>query len=171
LMPQAQPLAVANQATLSTPDSHIEQFGSVYAVPEQDVADIPEHPDEQLEQYPLEHFEAESVQPVASIPEQPVEQFEPVYAVSKQVVPIIPERPIEQYGPLSMPALLKSQRMKASRLVPMRSNGQIHVPEQDIPTSPVSWRCPNCKIPFKLNGDTCYCRRCGLARPLDALLG
>jgi branched-chain amino acid transport system permease protein len=111
------------------------------------------------------------VQAVLRTPERPIELFEPVSALPKQVVPSIPERPIDQFELLYMPGSLKPQRMKASRLVPIRNNDPVHVPEQSVPPSPVSWRCPRCRVPFLLNGDICYCRRCGLARSLSSLTG
>ncbi len=160
-IPQAQMATVTNhqltsptpiapvQAVLSTPEHLIEQFESV--LPEQVVPPISEYSPEK----PAERHS---------------EQFEPVYTSSEQVVPSIPERPIELFDLLSMPASLKPQRMKASRLVPMHDNGDpMHVPEQSVPPSPISWRCPNCRVPFLLNGDTCYCRRCGLTRSLSSL--
>ncbi len=153
-------------------DHPIEQLEPVSALPEQVVPPISE--------YPTEQFEAVSVLPEQVVPpiseypteqlvERPVEQFEPVSTHSEQLVPSIPERPIELFDLLSMPASLKAQRMRASRLIPMRGDDPVRVPEESVPTSPISWRCPNCKVPFLLNGDTCYCRRCGLTRSLSSL--
>ncbi len=109
---------------------------------------------------------------VLAIPDRPIEQFEPLYLPpDQQLVSPIPQRPVERFEPLYTPTVsgpLKSHRMKASRLVPMRGNDPVYVPERSVPP-PISWRCPNCKIPFLLTGDTCYCRRCGLKRELGSL--
>lgn len=158
------------------------QLEPASVLPEQDVPHISEHPTGQLAECPTELFG-----PVSALPEQvvphisehpteqlaghPIEQFEPVYTRSEQVVPNIPERPLELFELLSMPGLLKQQRMRASRLVPIQNNDPVRVPEQSVPPSPVSWRCPRCKVPFLLNGDICYCRRCGLTRSLSSLSG
>jgi branched-chain amino acid transport system permease protein len=158
-VPQTQVPIVTNQQNTSP----------IPVSPTQAVLSIPERPVEQLElvstplipsipEYRVEQFE-----------EQRGEQFEPVFALTKQVVPSIPERPIEQFELLYLPGGLKPQRMRASRLVPIRGNDPVPVPEQSAPPSPISWRCPNCKVPFLLNGDTCYCRRCGLTRSLSSL--
>jgi branched-chain amino acid transport system permease protein len=177
------PIPVASiQAVLSTPECPIEQFEPLSTLPEQVVPSIPEHSTEQFTERPIEQLEPLSALPEQVVPhisehpteqlvERPVEQFEPVYTRSEPVVPSIPERPIEQFELLYMPGSLKPQRMRASRLVPMRSNDPVHVPEQSIPPSPVSWRCPKCRVPFLLNGDICYCRRCGLTRSLSSLTG
>lgn len=161
----------------------IGQLEPVSALPEQVVPHISERPTEQLVERSIEQFEpvytlSEQVVPTI-IPEHLNDQFEeyrseqrePVHTFPKQVVPSIPERPIDQFELLSMPASLKPQRMRASRLVPMRNNDPVHVPEQSVPPSPVSWRCPRCKVPFLLTGDICYCRRCGLTRSLSSLTG
>lgn len=168
--------------TPSIPECPIEQLEPVSALSEQVVPHISEHPTEQLAERPVEQLEPVSASPEQVVPhisEYPTEQLversdeqrEPVYTFPKQVVPSIPERPIDQFELLSMPASLKQQRMRASRLVPIRNNDPVHVPEQSVPPSPVSWRCPRCRVPFLLNGDVCYCRRCGLTRSLSSLSG
>jgi branched-chain amino acid transport system permease protein len=179
-IPQAQVPIITNQQAISPipvppvqsgpsiSECPIEQSEPVYTWP---VPGIPERPIEQLE--PVSTLPKQ----VASVSEHPTEQLaahsgkqlEPVAILPKQIVPSIPERPIEQLEPLYTPGALKSQRMRASRLVPIQGNNSVYAPEQSVPPPPVSWRCPNCKVPFLLNGDTCYCRRCGLTRSLSSL--
>jgi branched-chain amino acid transport system permease protein len=190
------PVAIPSvQAAQCTPERNMEIVEPTYVALEQSVPAIPEHPAEQLEAfYPLsqevdstvadyfagqhEERHVERFEPIVNSTvadyfaeqheERNSEQFEPLYTVPpRRIAPSIPERPGEQFNPSSLAGVLKSQRMRASRLVHIRSDNAPSVQKQDAPA--VSWRCPNCKIPFLLNGDICYCRRCGLVRSLDTM--
>ncbi len=103
-------------------------------------------------------------------------QAESVPTISEQQSPVsqvIPEHNGERFEPLFFPPVhivQGSQRVKALRLVPILGDNSLPVVSgKSIAPPPVSWRCPNCKIPFLLSGDTCYCRRCGLTRSLSSL--
>jgi branched-chain amino acid transport system permease protein len=64
------------------------------------------------------------------------------------------------------PSMGESQKMKAQRLVPL-SPPESMSRQQPIAFDPViSWRCPFCRKPFLLRGNTCYCPRCSYTRPL-----
>ncbi|HEY6284453.1 MAG TPA: hypothetical protein VIX20_02215, partial [Ktedonobacteraceae bacterium] len=82
---------------------------------------------------------------------------------SKQVVWNIPHRLTEQPVSVSVSART-NPKLRAQRLVSASRDGSITTQEQ-MTTSPViSWRCPHCRRPFLLNGNTCYCPRCGFTR-------
>jgi branched-chain amino acid transport system permease protein len=69
--------------------------------------------------------------------------------------------------PLLLPAALSvSHRIKGQRLVPLPSPVPFTQHVSTSGTSIVSWRCPSCRKPFLLKGDTCYCPRCGFTRSL-----
>jgi hypothetical protein len=67
--------------------------------------------------------------------------------------------------PLLAP-MSSTQKVKALRLVPIMRDDSLPVPNKMTVPAFTSWRCPICKIPLLLSGDTCYCRRCGFTRPL-----
>jgi branched-chain amino acid transport system permease protein len=82
--------------------------------------------------------------------------------VPKHIVWSLPPRPGEQA--ISLPTSLNlSQKMKAHRLEPIPLERSL-VPQGQ--SSNISWRCPVCRKPFKLQGGACYCPRCGITRPL-----
>lgn len=75
-------------------------------------------------------------------------------------------------------------RVKAQRLVPISHNKSIMTTQEKMPTShaessitttqekmptssTASWRCPVCRKPFHLKGNTCYCPHCGISRPVS----
>jgi ABC-type branched-subunit amino acid transport system permease subunit len=59
-------------------------------------------------------------------------------------------------------------RVKAQRLVPISHPESMRVTQEKAPTSSTaSWRCPVCRKPFHLKGNTCYCPRCGIFRPVS----
>ncbi len=71
------------------------------------------------------------------------------------------------------------QRVKSQRLMsiaytesPLNSQARVAVPPLNsqakaIDSPVVSWRCPSCRKPFLLKGNTCYCPRCGTIRCLS----
>jgi ABC-type branched-subunit amino acid transport system permease subunit len=100
------------------------------------------------------------------VPQGMLAQGVPVEQLPSQVLRTVPKRHTRQTEPLPGTMQLTS-KVRSQRLVPLMgtdvlpvSSGKITVP------SPVSWRCPDCKIPLLLNSDTCYCRRCGFTRLL-----
>jgi exosome complex RNA-binding protein Csl4 len=77
----------------------------------------------------------------------------------------IPHRLTKQSVPV--PSIVSSNpRLRARRLVSISHNESMTTQEKMIASSVISWRCPHCKRPFLLNGNTCYCPRCGFTRPL-----
>jgi branched-chain amino acid transport system permease protein len=64
------------------------------------------------------------------------------------------------------PSMGESQKMKAQRLVAI-STPKSMTRQEPVTFDPViSWRCPFCRRPFLLKGNTCYCPRCSYTRPL-----
>jgi branched-chain amino acid transport system permease protein len=84
---------------------------------------------------------------------------------SSKVVWAIPHIPGKQ-SVIVQPPMSVSQKMKAQRLVPLSPPKSIskQVPIAYEPV--ISWRCPFCRRPFLLRGNTCYCPRCSYTRPL-----
>jgi branched-chain amino acid transport system permease protein len=77
----------------------------------------------------------------------------------------IPHFPREQV--FSVPALPQiTQKVRAPRLVPLSQSASITLSEPVATPPVVSWRCPNCRKPFLIKGNSCYCPRCGFTRPL-----
>jgi hypothetical protein len=64
------------------------------------------------------------------------------------------------------PSMGESQKMKAQRLVPLSTPESITRQELIAFDRVISWRCPFCRRPFLLRGNTCYCPRCSYTRPL-----
>ncbi len=99
------------------------------------------------------------------VPQGLLAQVVPVEQDPSQILQAIPKRRTEQAE--TLPATMRlTPKVRSQRLVPLTgadllplSPGKVTVPP------PVSWRCPDCKIPLLLNGETCYCRRCGFKRP------
>ena len=82
---------------------------------------------------------------------------------SKQVIWNIPHRLTEQSAPISV-TVSGNSKLRARRLVSV-SNDESLTKQEQLTTSPaLSWRCPFCRRPFLLNGNTCYCPRCGFTR-------
>lgn len=102
---------------------------------------------------------------VGSLASQEKVQALPAKRHPNQIIPAIPHRHTEQLEPLLEPMSF-SQKLRAQRLVPIMRDDSLPIPGKMTDLSLFSWRCPRCKIPFLLNGDTCYCRRCGFTRPL-----
>jgi branched-chain amino acid transport system permease protein len=64
------------------------------------------------------------------------------------------------------PSMVVSQKMKAQRLISL-SAPESKTKQEPIAFDPViSWRCPFCRRPFLLRGNTCYCPRCSYTRSL-----
>ncbi len=123
------------------------------------------------------------VQMVATLPSIPnaLTEFssEPVGSVDSQET-IAPGVPIEQRSnqlvwslPFDsdeslVPSTRSMVRVKAQRLVPISHTESTRTTQEKIPTSSTaSWRCPVCRKPFHLKGNTCYCPRCGIFRPVS----
>jgi len=59
-------------------------------------------------------------------------------------------------------------RVKAQRLVPISHPESMKATQEKMPTSSTaSWRCPVCRKPFRLKGNTCYCPHCGIFRSVS----
>jgi len=74
-------------------------------------------------------------------------------------------------------------RVKAQRLVPISHPESTKATQEKVPTShpestrlaqekmptssTASWRCPVCRKPFRLKGNTCYCPHCGIFRSVS----
>jgi branched-chain amino acid transport system permease protein len=84
---------------------------------------------------------------------------------SSRVISAIPHIPSRQTVILQ-PSLAVSQKMKAKRLVSLSPPESITKQEPIAFNPAISWRCPFCRRPFLLRGNTCYCPRCSYARPL-----
>ena len=86
----------------------------------------------------------------------------------KQIAWSLPHRPSQQTV-VALSTLTNSQKVRALRLQPISSDkpssaarqGQMRV------SGTTNWRCPLCRRPFLLSGNTCYCPRCGVTRPLS----
>ena len=84
---------------------------------------------------------------------------------SSKVVWAIPHIPSRQ-PVILQPTMAVSHRVKAQRLIPL-SISESMTKQEPIAFDPViSWRCPFCRRPFLLRGNTCYCPRCSYTRPL-----
>jgi len=82
---------------------------------------------------------------------------------SSRVISAIPHIPSRQ-SVMLQPSMVVSQKMKAQRLVPF-SPPETITKQEPIAFNPViSWRCPFCRKPLLLRGDTCYCPRCNYTR-------
>lgn len=81
--------------------------------------------------------------------------------IDKAITPIPSRHSVIIYPPMAV-----SQKVKALRLVSL-SNSDSMIEQESATFTPVtSWRCPNCRRPFLLRGNICYCPQCGLMRPL-----
>jgi branched-chain amino acid transport system permease protein len=89
----------------------------------------------------------------------------PVEQQPGQIAPDILALPGEQSVSLHMSMGL-SQKVRAQRLVPISHDGSMSAQGQMAASPVTSWRCPHCKKPLLLTGNTCYCPRCGFTRPL-----
>ena len=83
---------------------------------------------------------------------------------SKHAALKIPHRLTEQTLPEFV--VLGDTRFRPKRLVSISQEGSIETQEQGTASTGKGWRCPYCQRPFLLNGNTCYCPRCGFTRPL-----
>ena len=87
---------------------------------------------------------------------------------SKHAALKIPHRLTERSLPESV--VIGNTRFRPKRLVSISQKGSqegsIETQEQGTTFSEKGWRCPYCQRPFLLNGNTCYCPRCGFTRPL-----
>ncbi len=93
------------------------------------------------------------------------EQNVPLLQVSNKIDRAILPIPSRQSAMLHPPVIV-TQKVKAQRLEPL-STRESMIKEEPVSLTPVtSWRCPFCRKPFLLNGNTCYCPRCGYTRPL-----
>jgi len=84
---------------------------------------------------------------------------------SSKAVWIIPHIPSRQ-SVILQPSMGESQKMKAQRLVPLSTPESMTRQEPIAFDQVISWRCPFCRRPFLLRGNTCYCPRCSYSRPL-----
>jgi hypothetical protein len=64
------------------------------------------------------------------------------------------------------PSMGESQKMKAQRLIPLSSPKSMIKQEPIAFDQVISWRCPYCRRPFLLKGNTCYCPRCSYTSQL-----
>ena len=72
---------------------------------------------------------------------------------------------------LPVPALPQiTQKVRAQRLVPIAQSASITLSGQVAASPVVSWRCPNCRKPFLIKDNSCYCPRCGFTSPLPKLI-
>jgi len=72
---------------------------------------------------------------------------------------------------LPVPALPQiTQKVRAQRLVPIAQSASITLSGQVAASPVVSWRCPNCRKPFLIKDNNCYCPRCGFTSPLAKLI-
>ena len=83
---------------------------------------------------------------------------------SKHVALNIPRRLTER--PLPESVVIGNEKFRPKRLVSISQEGSIETQEQGTNSTAKGWRCPYCQRPFLLNGNTCYCPRCGFTRPL-----
>jgi len=83
---------------------------------------------------------------------------------SKHAALKIPHRLTERSLPESV--VIGNTRFRPKRLVLISQEGSIESQEQGTASTATGWRCPYCQRPFLLNGNTCYCPRCGFTRPL-----
>jgi len=83
---------------------------------------------------------------------------------SKHVDLNIPHHLTDQ--PLPESVVVGNTRFRPKRLVSISQEGSIKTQEQGTAPTVKSWRCPYCQRPFLLNGNTCYCPKCGFTRPL-----
>ena len=83
---------------------------------------------------------------------------------SKHAALKIPHRLNEQ--PLPESVVIGNTSFRPKRLVSISQEGSIETQEQGTASTGKGWRCPYCQRPFLLNGNTCYCPRCGFTRPL-----
>ncbi len=59
-------------------------------------------------------------------------------------------------------------RIRTQRLVPASpGESSISLQKNVADSTVVSWRCPNCRRPFLLRGNNCYCPRCGIIRSVS----
>ena len=66
--------------------------------------------------------------------------------------------------PISRPESMKAAQEK----VPTSHPESMRLTQEKVPTaSTASWRCPVCRKPFQLKGNTCYCPRCGIFRSVS----
>ncbi|HEY6287328.1 MAG TPA: hypothetical protein VIX20_16800 [Ktedonobacteraceae bacterium] len=82
---------------------------------------------------------------------------------SKQVIWNIPHRLTEQSLPVYVTAST-NPKLRAYHLVSNSHDESMTSQEQVTASSVISWRCPYCRRPFLLNGNNCYCPRCGFTR-------
>jgi branched-chain amino acid transport system permease protein len=68
--------------------------------------------------------------------------------------------------PLPVPVDIRNTRFRSQRLVSLSHQDSIKMQEHGTTSTLISWRCPNCQRPFLLNGNQCYCPKCGFTRPL-----
>jgi branched-chain amino acid transport system permease protein len=83
---------------------------------------------------------------------------------SKHAALKIPHRLTEPSLPESV--VIGNTRFRPKRLVSISQKGSTETQEQGTVSAAKGWRCPYCQRPFLLNGNTCYCPRCGFTRPL-----
>ena len=93
------------------------------------------------------------------------EQTVPMNQASKKIAWAISPIPGMQSVMLH-PPLNVSQRVKALRLEPLSPHEFISAQESAVAFPGISWRCPSCRRPFLLQGNICYCPRCGFTRQL-----
>ncbi len=84
---------------------------------------------------------------------------------SSKVVWAIPHIPSRQ-SVILQPSVAVSHRVKAQRLVPLSPPDSMTTQESIAFDPVISWRCPFCRRPFLLRGNTCYCPQCSYTRPL-----
>jgi ABC-type branched-subunit amino acid transport system permease subunit len=84
---------------------------------------------------------------------------------SKQLVLNIPRHLTEQ--PLPESVAIGNMKFRTQRLVSISHEGGIKMQEHVSASTVRNWRCPYCRRPYLLNGNICYCPKCGFTRPLD----
>jgi branched-chain amino acid transport system permease protein len=123
------------------------------------------HNKETLLQSSFNTLSETSLMSVGSIaPQEIFVQSDFIEQSSKHVVLNIPHRLTDQ--PLPESVVGGNTRFRPKRLVSISREGSIKTQEQVTASTVKSWRCPYCQRPFLLNGNTCYCPRCGFTRPL-----
>jgi branched-chain amino acid transport system permease protein len=79
-----------------------------------------------------------------------------------RVIPPLPSRlPVMPH-----PSMKVTQKVQAIHLIPLVPHESTTTQGQVAAAPVISWRCPSCRRPFLLRGNSCYCPRCGFTRPL-----
>jgi len=98
------------------------------------------------------------------VPQEIFEQSDIIEQSKKHVALNIPRHLTAR--PLPVPVDIGNKRFRSQRLVSLSHQESINTQEHGTASTVKSWRCPYCQRPFLLNGDQCYCPKCGFTRPL-----